>query len=131
MDNNFNLYLTDYTLGNLWAVPWTGAGYGTGLIVQVGLSLPTAVSVDASGNVYIADSSHNWIWKDTPSGTAYTGSVFLRGLNNPLGVAVDGNGNVSIADSEGQVAKWTWLIRRRCLFRSLPGSVRSIAAMAR
>lgn len=90
--------------------------------------------MDGSGSVYIADSGNKRVLKVAWTGSAYgTQSTVSIGIGEKcyVGVAVDGGGNVSIADSEGQVAKWTWLIRRRCLFRSLPGSVRSIAAMAR
>src|SRR5262249_3481619 len=70
---------------------------------------PTAVSLDSSGNVYIADTGNNRIRKANVSGTISTvaGQVTFSGdggpaanasLYFPTGVAFDGNGNLHIVD---------------------------------
>ncbi|WP_187142988.1 hypothetical protein [Terriglobus albidus] len=64
-----------------------------------GLSNPRQTAIDASGNIYIADSSHDRVIKETLSNGSYTESTVGSGLSGPLGVAVDASGNVYIADS--------------------------------
>jgi sugar lactone lactonase YvrE len=67
-------------------------GYATG----VSLDFPEGVSVDAAGNLYIADTIDGRIRKVDTNGmiTTVAGS-----LNNPAGVTVDALGNLIIADS--------------------------------
>ncbi len=74
------------------------------------LKFPQGVAVDASGDVFIADSGNNEIREVTPAGggtivdfagtTAGTaGGLHSVALNNPEGVAVDAAGNLFIADT--------------------------------
>ena len=61
-----------------------------------GFATPGDVAVDASGNVYVADTSNNRVVEVSPTGTQTTiGSGFLT----PYGVAVDASGNVYVADT--------------------------------
>ena len=66
-------------------------------LVSTGLNNPQGVAVDASGNVYIADTANNQIkeWSPITQQTV----VLVSGLNGPQGVAVDSSGNVYAADS--------------------------------
>lgn len=82
------------------------------------LDNPTAVAVDASGNVYIADSGDSLIREVTTSGIinaiAGNGSAGYSGdlgpataaeLNNPTGVRLDGAGNLYISDFAANVVR--------------------------
>ncbi len=78
---------------------------------------PYGIAVDASGNIYVADSGNNLIRKITPSGTVSTlagsgatgaadGQGTTASFNFPMAVAVDVAGNVYVAD-QAQIRKIT------------------------
>src|SRR6202034_1483241 len=76
-----------------------------------GLHLPQGVAVDASGNVYIADTGNMRVLKETFSAGSYTQSTVVTGTasNGFIAVAVDASGNVYVADYIGnQVLKETF-----------------------
>jgi hypothetical protein len=85
-----------------------------GPALQTQLCGPSAVAVDFTGNVYIAEPSENVVKKLDTSGNITTfvgvegsaadfggdgGPANAAHLNQPVGVAVDGLGNVYISDS--------------------------------
>jgi sugar lactone lactonase YvrE len=57
------------------------------------------MTVDAQGNLYVAETITGTIWKVTPSGAATPFAGASAGLSFPNGLAMDGNGNLYIADS--------------------------------
>ena len=89
-----------------------GPGYsGDGGPATNALLNPQGVTVDALGNIYIADIGNNVIRKINPLGTISTiagndssgyfgdgGPATMAKLNQPYGVAVDAVGNLFIAD---------------------------------
>lgn len=88
------------------------AGFANGAGTAASLFNPTGIAVDASGNVYVADSGNNAIRKITMPGAVVStlaGSGLMgsannavgtsASFNNPNGVAVDSAGNVYVADT--------------------------------
>src|SRR5580704_17285358 len=88
--------------GNLYVVSWEIIGRnvqisiykynpnGVGTIFASGLSLPSYLTVDRSGNVFVADYNNGIIYKYTPTGSR---STFASGLYHPVGMAFDSAGN--------------------------------------
>lgn len=96
----------------------TGFFGDNGLATLARLNAPAGVTVDASGNFYIADSNNNRIRKVDSKGiiTTVAGSAFAgysgdhaaatsAMLNGPVSVAVDGSGNLYIADQLNNVIR--------------------------
>jgi sugar lactone lactonase YvrE len=61
------------------------------------LGQPMGTSVDAGGNLYLADSTKKIVTKTTSGGVTTT--LAFTGLGQPTGVAVDGAGSVYVADA--------------------------------
>ncbi len=78
---------------------------------------PTAVAVDGSGNVFVADAGNSTIRKITPGGsvTTFAGQAGAAGsgdgvgaaarFNAPQGVAADSVGNVYVADTNNNTVR--------------------------
>lgn len=81
-----------------WGKPAGGAGNGLGEFDS-----PGDVSVDAEGNVWVADTNNNRIQKLTASTGSWsqwgTGGSGLGQFNNPGSAAADGKGNVFVTDT--------------------------------
>jgi sugar lactone lactonase YvrE len=88
----------------------TTSGSQNGVGAAASFNRPTGVAVDASGNVYVADSNNNLIRKIATDGTVTTlagtgaagnanGILSAATFNNPQGVAVDDINRVFIADT--------------------------------
>ncbi len=78
----------------------SGATDGAGIAAQ--LAAPTALAIDAAGNVYVADATNNNIRKIDSSGNVTTIGTFATAgvtLQFPTGVAVDGAGNLYVSDT--------------------------------
>jgi sugar lactone lactonase YvrE len=129
VDSSGNLYVADTTnnvirkvvnpgpIGIISTVAGNGLGGYSGdggPAASASLSGPTGVSVDAAGNLYIADRLNNVIRKVDPSETinSVAGNWHLGGgfvgdgnvataamLNLPWGLAFDSTGNLYIADT--------------------------------
>jgi sugar lactone lactonase YvrE len=90
---------------------------GTSDGVSPHFNLPTGVSVDGAGNIYVADTGNETIRRVTAAGVAVTlagragssGSINGTGtaatFNSPSGIAVDSGGNVYVADTLNHVIR--------------------------
>ena len=94
-------YFTDFTNKGEVKTVAGGNGYGNS---QNQLYNPYGVTVDSSGNVYVADHSNRRIMKWAPGATE--GISIITGIY-AYGIHVDGSGNIYIADENNhRVMKW-------------------------
>lgn len=142
VDSTGNLYVTDKnTIRKITSagVVTTIAGNsgiqsssdGTGLAAS--FNRPTGISIDASGNLYIADLNSSLIRKMTPAGVVTTiagsgtagyadGTGSAASFNYPTGVTVDAAGNVFVADNSNHMIR---MITSAGVVTTLAGSTTS------
>ena len=72
----------------------TSSGTYTATTISSAFGGINGMAADASGNVYLCDSSYNALYKETYSGSSYALSVIATGLSNCNGVTVDAAGTV-------------------------------------
>lgn len=98
-----------------------GGGYADGMAEDARFDDPDGLDVDASGNIYVADSENHSIRRIAPDGevTTLAGATHLGGLiggyvdgaaaeaqfNRPLDVAVDNAGNIYVADYQNHAIR--------------------------
>jgi len=86
------------------------AGFADGQGTSASFSAPTAVAIDGTDNIYVADFSNNRIRKISPSGNVTTlagsgNAGFANGqgssatFNGPQGIGVDSNGFIYVGDA--------------------------------
>ncbi len=117
IDATGNLYVTDSNNHKIRKVTPTGVvttiagsteGFAEGQGSTAQFDYPYNITIDTSGNLYIADSENDKIRKITPTGLV---STFAGGLNGfadgqgtlaqfktPAGICIDANGNLFVAD---------------------------------
>jgi sugar lactone lactonase YvrE len=121
VDSGGNLYVSDFGTSSIRKVTAAGvvstlagttgvAGSVDGTGTAAKFNEPGGIGVDASGNVYVADSANNTIRKITPGGvvTTLAGTAGVAGsadgtgsgakFNQPYGIAIDRSGNVYVGD---------------------------------
>ncbi len=121
--DSYNQTIREVTSGTINTIAGIGqrGGYSGdgGPATAAQLYYPDGVTVDSSGNVFIADTSNCRIREvnaltgniSTVAGTGacgYTGDgpATEEALANPAGVRVDANGNLFIADTNNQLLRW-------------------------
>ncbi|WP_183563974.1 gliding motility-associated C-terminal domain-containing protein [Mucilaginibacter sp. SP1R1] len=112
IDATGNIYVADQANNLIRKVTAAGvvttyAGSGAtgatnGPVSSATFNTPTAVGLDASGNLYVAEAGNNVIRKITPAGIV---STFATGFNFPRELRVDGTGNIYVADQQSNRVK--------------------------
>ena len=129
-----NLYIADYDNhrirkvspgGIISSVAGGGTGGDGGPAIKARLANPSAVAVDGSGNLYIADAGSWRIRKVSTDGIITTiAGIGIRGFSDdgipatgarllyPIGVAVDAPGSIYILEFESHYAGGSTLVRK-------------------
>lgn len=85
-----------------FATTFSSASDLTLSIVYTGFNTPKSTTVDANGQVWVANSGNNTVSVLAQNGAAVSGSPFsLNGLNGPTAIAIDNTGNAWVANTGG------------------------------
>ena len=87
------LYVTSFSTGTVYSV----SSSGTPSLFASGFTNPSAITVDASGNVYVGECSNGSVYKINAAGTVTT--TVVTGLICPTCMKQDANGNIYILDN--------------------------------
>lgn len=78
-------------------------GNGSGSAMNQ-LNFPEKITVDNSGNLFIADYNNNRIQKWAPNSSS--GETIISGVINPMDVKIGSNGDIYVLET-GKVSKWS------------------------
>jgi sugar lactone lactonase YvrE len=118
--------------GQVTTLAGGGEGHADGAGAGASFNTPSALALDAAGNLYVADTGNNRVRRVTPEGSVTTiageGSAGFRDgaaaqaqFDAPVGVALDGDGNVYVADTYNDRVR---LITKDGQVRTLAGAGR-------
>jgi streptogramin lyase len=107
VDGGGNVFVAiNSTNGEILKETPSAGGYVQSVIAVPSGGVPSGVSVDAVGNLYVnytVTGAPSQLFKETPSAGGYVQTTIpITGLDQPFGVTVDALGNVYIADSAHQ-----------------------------
>ena len=151
LDQATNLYVTDYQnhtirkvtpIGTNWVVTTiaglaTVSGSSDGTNSDARFDFPTGIAVDASGSLFVADSSNSTVRKATPVGTNWVVTTVAGLTRNtggtdgtntdarfvePQGIAQDDAGNLYVADGHGATIRKMTLFGTNWVVSTIAGS---------
>ena len=106
--NKFNATISKITPDGTSTVDWGPAGQrvSTGGGYLDGGLIPTAIAIDADGNLYTANSGSNDVTKITPDGVANLNwgpdaSAHVQAGAYPVGIVIDPDGNLYVLNGDG------------------------------
>jgi sugar lactone lactonase YvrE len=121
LDASGNIYVADdinhrirkiTPTGTVTTIAGSTSGSDDGDGINAKFHGPRGVTLDAAGNIYVADAGNHRIRKITPTGTVSTIAGSTVGVtegigtaakfNTPAGIAVDASGNIYVADDENE-----------------------------
>ena len=91
------LYVSTFNLNRILEFDSIG-NQSTFATASSGLSDPTGLAFDSSGNLYVANLGNNTIEKFSPSGTGSVFATAASGVDAPEGLAFDSGGNLYVAN---------------------------------
>ena len=95
-DSAGNALATGYVYGTGVGPVWTFSPPTT-YLVSSSLASPGGIAVNASGNIYFAESGNGLVYQGKRSGNSYALTEIAAGLNHPTAVSLDGKGNLYVA----------------------------------
>ena len=142
VDGQGNVYVTNFGNDSISVITPGGSvsklaggtrGFLDGTGAQARFSLPSGITVDGSGNVYVADFENNAIRKIRPGGAVTTLVGTSAGLVRPSGVVSDAAGNLFVSDYMHMIYRvdTSGAIRVVAGSPSMPGNVDGYGARAR
>lgn len=112
--DNSNSRVTKITPDGVMTIVAGGSsGFADGTGTQAKFRNPLGITIDAQGNLYVAEVGNNCIRKITPAGVVTTvagngtagfqdGDKSIALFSNPRGLAIDSQGNLFVADTSNR-----------------------------